>query len=355
MQGPRTVALGGGHGLSTLLRGLKAKTEHLTAIVTVSDDGGSSGVLREMLGLPPPGDLRDCIAALSDAEPLMNLLFQYRFGRGTPLDGHSFGNLLIAAMTGITGDFGSAISEVGRVLAVRGRIVPSSLGNIDLCAEVRDTSGAEARLVCGQSRIAASAGTVERVFLRPEHVKGHPEAIRALLMADLVVMGPGSLYTSVLPNLLIADIREAIRASDALCIYVCNVATQPGETDGYDVGDHVRALIEHAGDDICDLVVANDDTDHRLPAGSGSSMVQPRYNADLPAALVLEDLVDQELPWRHDAQKLATAVMKVFAGNGTVGVSADAVAESWRTCKIPDQCANGYTVKGAQNGDQSRH
>ncbi len=318
-EGSRVVALGGGHGLSTLLRGLKGETEHLTAIVTVADDGGSSGILRETMGLLPPGDLRDCIAALADAEPLMNLLFQYRFGRGSPLDGHSFGNLLIAAMTGITGDFGSAISEVSRVLAVQGRIVPSSLDSIELCAEVRDSASGDVQLVCGQSRVAHSEGSIERVFLRPEQVKGHPEAVRAILQADLVVIGPGSLYTSVLPNLLIADIREAIRASAAICVYVCNVATQPGETDGYDVGDHTRALMEHAGDDICDLVMANSTTDPDLPAGSGSVMVAPTCGKDLSATVVLGDLVDRDLPWRHDARKLAHAVMRVLEDHDAAG------------------------------------
>ncbi|NLD74871.1 MAG: YvcK family protein, partial [Chloroflexi bacterium] len=327
---PRIVAIGGGHGLSTLLRGLKTHTDDLTAIVTVADDGGSSGMLRQELGLPPPGDLRDCIAALAEAEPLMANLFQYRFGRDTRLDGHSFGNLFIAAMAGITGDFESGVSEASRVLAVRGRILPSSLENVELCAEVRHPDnargdenargnenarggeGERGTLVRGQSRIAAAGGDVERVFLQPEGVKGYPGAIRALLRAELIVMGPGSLYTSVLPNLLIADIREAVRASDAVRVYVANVATQPGETSGFDLGRHVEALAEHVGEGFCDVVIGNDSIDHTLPPNSRSEMVRPHIVAPDGLRVVLADLVDEELPWRHDAAKLAAVVMDEY-------------------------------------------
>lgn len=321
--GPRIVAIGGGHGLSTLLRGLKRHTAQITAIVTVADDGGSSGVLRQELGLPPPGDLRDCIAALAEAEPLMASLFQYRFGRDTQLAGHALGNLLIAALTGITGDFESAVAAASRVLAVRGRILPSSLDNIQLCAEVHGGEPPEgagpgaggAELVCGQSRIAAAGGRVERVFLQPEVVKGHPEAIRALLQADLIVMGPGSLYTSVLPNLLIPDIREAARAADALRVYVCNVATQPGETAGYDLGDHVRALCDHVGEGLFDVVVGNNRLDYAWPPGSRSQMVRPTVDSAAGMGafrLVLADLADAALPWRHDADKLADVVLNEY-------------------------------------------
>ena len=312
VRGPRLVAIGGGHGLSTLLRGLKTHTDDLTAIVTVADDGGSSGVLRQELGLPPPGDLRDCIAALAEAEPLMANLFQYRFGRDTRLDGHSFGNLFIAAMTGITGDFESGVSEASRVLAVRGRILPSSLDNIALGAEIHHTAGAAGALVHGQSRIAAADGEVERVFLQPERVKGYPEAIRALLRAELIVMGPGSLYTSVLPNLLIADICEAVRASSALRIYVANVATQPGETAGYDLGRHMAALERHVGEGICEVVIGNDSLHHTLPSASRSEMVRPTIAPREGLRVVLADLVDEQLPWRHDAAKLAAVVLAEY-------------------------------------------
>jgi len=314
VRGPRIVALGGGHGLSTLLRGLKAHTNDLTAIVTVADDGGSSGVLREELGLLPPGDLRDCIVALAEAEPLMTQLFQYRFGRGTGLEGHVFGNLFIAALAEVTGDFESAIAEAGRVLAVRGRILPSSLENVRLCAEVRERGKPQADpfLVYGQSRIAQAGGMVERLYLVPSEVKGYPEAIRALLRAEMIVLGPGSLYTSVLPNLLVADICNAVRASRALKVYVCNLATQPGETDDYTAGDHVRALCGHLGSGFCDQVLVNSNTDFQLPPRSGSEMVQPRSAEADGYRVILEDLVDRELPWRHDPGKLAEALMRLY-------------------------------------------
>jgi uncharacterized cofD-like protein len=319
MQGPRIVTVGGGHGLSTLLRGLKNHTSSLTAIVTVADDGGSSGVLREQLGLLPPGDLRDCIAALADAEPLMTELLQYRFGQGSGLNGHSFGNLFIAAMAGITGNFDSAISGASRVLAVRGRILPSALEDVTLCAEVRERGDphAESSLVQGESRITATGGVIERMYLQPSHVRGNPQAIRALLHADMIVLGPGSLYTSVLPNLLVEDISNAIRASQALKVYVGNVATQPGETDDFTLGDHVQALAEHLGADFCSYVLGNANTAFELPAASGSVMVKPQYDNVHDCQVVLEDLVDRELPWRHDPLKLATALMRLYYAYGT--------------------------------------
>jgi len=314
VHGPRIVALGGGHGLSTLLRGLKVRTDDLTAIVTVADDGGSSGVLREELGLLPPGDLRNCIVALAEAEPLMTQLFQYRFGRGTGLEGHAFGNLFIAALAEVTGDFESAIAEASRVLAVRGRILPSSLENVRLCAEVRErgNAGADPYLVYGQSHIAEARGVVERVYLLPSNVKGYPEAIRALLRAEMIVLGPGSLYTSVLPNLLVADIRNAIRASPALKVYVCNVATQPGETDDYTAEDHAQALCGHLGPGFCDHVLVNSNTGFPLPPHSGSAMVQPRCAEADGYRVILEDLVDRELPWRHDSGRLAEVLMRLY-------------------------------------------
>ena len=313
-EGLRVVALGGGHGLSTLLRGLKKHTSNLTAIVTVADDGGSSGVLRREMGLPPPGDLRNCITALAEAEPLMSQLFQYRFGRGTGLGGHAFGNLFIAALAAVTGDFAKAVSEAGRVLAVRGRILPSSLENIMLCAEVRGPANLDKdpHLVCGESSITKAGGLIERVFLQPSDVRGYPEATRAILNADMIAVGPGSLYTSVLPNLLISDIRNAVKASAALKVYVCNVATQPGETDGYDAADHVHALHEHLGPGFCDYVLANSTTDCQLPPGSGSAMVQPQFGTMDECQVMVEDLVDRDLPWRHDPSKVAGALMRLY-------------------------------------------
>ena len=317
-RGPRVVALGGGHGLSTLLRGLKDRYCDLTAIVTVADDGGSSGVLRRETGILPPGDLRRCIAALADAEPLMTQLFEYRFGHGAGLDGHAFGNLFIAAMAGIMGDFERGVSEVSRVLAVKGRVLPSSLDHLLLCAEVR-APGDEGSmtLVQGQSQIAAVRGVVERVYLQPSEPKGYPLAISALLNADLILLGPGSLYTSIIPNLLVPDILAALRASEAFKVYICNVATQPGETADYTVGDHVRALTEHMGGSACDCVLANGNTDWSLPSASNSTMVRPTLHGAPEGGdaatwrLVIEDLVDHTLPWRHDSAKLASAALRL--------------------------------------------
>lgn len=313
------MALGGGHGLATLLRGLRNCTDDLTAVVTVADDGGSSGVLRETMGLLPPGDLRNCIVALAETEPLMRQLFQYRFGRGTGLDGHAFGNLFIAALAEITGSFENAVMAASRVLAVRGRILPASLEDVVLCAEVRlGGSGAAPTLVRGQSRVAKAGGVVERVYLQPSDAHGYPEAVRAILQAELIVLGPGSLYTSVLPSLLIGDIREAAAATQALKIYVCNVATQPGETDGYTVGSHVKALAEHLGDKFCDCVLANANTGFSLPANSGSAPVLAAGNEQIPHQVVLEDLVDRDLPWRHDPAKLASALLRICRTSGVL-------------------------------------
>ena len=248
----------------------------------------------------------------------MTQLFQYRFGRGAGLDGHAFGNLFIAAMAGITGDFEGAISEASHVLAVRGRILPSTLQNVTLCGEVRDGGAAgELRMVYGESAITEAEGVVERVYLQPDNPHGYPEAIRALLEADIIVLGPGSLFTSILPNLLVPEICEAIKASRALKVYVCNVATQRGETDGYTVGDHVRALGAHLGPGFCGYVVANARRDFELPPASGSTMVQPGFDGVTDCELVLDDVVDAALPWRHDPDKLAAAIMRLYRAAGS--------------------------------------
>src|SRR5215212_3530685 len=239
-RGPKIVTIGGGTGLSTMLRGLKRYSANITAIVTVADDGGSSGRLRRDLGVLPPGDFRNCIVALAEAEPLMDQLFQYRFREGSDLEGHSFGNLFIVAMSGITGNFEEAIREASRVLAVRGQILPSTLANVTLFAELSDEA-----LVEGESKISEATIPIKRVYLQPERPAAYPEAVRAILEADLVVIGPGSLYTSILPNLLVDGIAKALMATDAFTVYVCNVATQPGETDGFRMGDHVKTLLSH--------------------------------------------------------------------------------------------------------------
>lgn len=312
-RGPKIVAMGGGTGLSTLLRGLKERTDHLTAIVTVADDGGSSGKLRRQLGVLPPGDIRQCIAALADSEPLVTQLFQYRFGEGTGLDGHSFGNLFIAAMAGVTGNFERAILESSRVLAVRGQILPSTLQNVTLCADTRDVAPASDGLarVAGESEITQRGRPIERVYLEPEHVPAYPGVVRAILDADLIIAGPGSLYTSVLPNLLVEDIQRALEASRALKLYICNVATQPGETDHFSVEDHFDALTQHVGKGIFTHVVANSNYNFTLPEHSHSTMVHPA-NSTRQFELILADLVDEAQPWRHDPSKLAREILQRY-------------------------------------------
>ncbi|RME75076.1 MAG: YvcK family protein, partial [Chloroflexi bacterium] len=242
-EGPNVVAIGGGTGLSILLRGLKRHTDNITAIVTVADDGGSSGRLRRELGVLPPGDFRNCIAALADDEALITQLFQYRFRSGQGLEGHSFGNLFITAMAEITGSFEQALVESSRVLASRGTILPSTLEDVTLFAEVDE--GAQTRKIEGESAIPASKLPIERVYLQPDEPRAYPPAVQAILNADLIIAGPGSLYTSVIPNLLVSELTHAIRASNAPKVYICNVATQPGETDDYTLDDHVRAIEAH--------------------------------------------------------------------------------------------------------------
>ncbi len=308
-KGPKIVAMGGGTGLSTLLRGLKEYTDKLTAIVTVADDGGSSGRLRRELGVPPPGDFRQCIAALADSEPLMTQLFQYRFGEGAGLDGHSFGNLFIAAMAGVTGNFERALLESSRVLAVRGQILPSTLASVTLYADTRDP---EAARVAGESEITHHGKPIERVYLGPEHVPAYPGVVRAILEADLIIAGPGSLYTSVLPNLLVEDVQRALQVSKAMKIYVCNVATQPGETDDFSVEDHFDALTQHVGPGIFTHVIANNNWHVNFPQNAQSQMVHLRERGTRSFQLTLEDVVDEEKPWRHDPQKLARVVLDLY-------------------------------------------
>ena len=314
-RGPKVVALGGGTGLSVLLRGMKEYTDHLTAIVTVADDGGSSGRLRQELGVLPPGDFRNCIVALSDAEGLTSRLFQYRFGEGMGLNGHSFGNLFIVAMAEVTGSFEQALVESSRVLAVRGQVLPSTLQNVTLCADLREEQAGEEggwRRVEGESSITQQLGAIERVFLEPEEVPAYPEAVKAILEADLIVAGPGSLYTSVLPNLLVPDVTRAIRASRALKVYVCNVATQSGETDGYGVEDHMRAIREHVGQPLFDTVLANDRFLGPVAAPSGAQWVRLPEEDKSGYRLVTADLVDEDLPWRHDSGKLARNLIELY-------------------------------------------
>jgi uncharacterized cofD-like protein len=302
-RGPKIVAIGGGHGLNTLLRGLKEHTDNITAIVTVADDGGSSGRLRRDLGMLPPGDFRNCLAALSESEGLLSQLFQYRFGDNTDLEGHNFGNLYLTAMTAITGSFESALEESSRVLAVRGRVMPSTLAEVTLCAEVmmpeaeavalgHNISRSRLSHVRGESNVGHSGGRIQRVYLDPEDPPAYPRTIRAILDADLVVIGPGSLYTSVLPNLLVPDLAQALAATEAQRMYVCNVATQAGETEGFDVEDHVAALLHHVENSVFSVVLANATFPAARAPGPGVDWVRPPKSAQSGYRLVLADLVD---------------------------------------------------------------
>ena len=307
-RGPRIVAIGGGTGLSTLLRGLKGYSANITAIVTLADDGGSSGRLRQQLGIAPPGDIRNCIAALADAEPLMTQLMQYRFPPGSGLDDHAFGNLFIAAMTAVTGDFEEAVRESNRVLAVRGQVLPATSVPLTLAATLQ--SG---RKVSGQVSISSADEPIAHVSIEPPDVRANPEAIERILEADLVVVGPGSLYSSVLPNLLISDIRDAVAAAEGVRAYVCNVATQPGETGFYTAAQHLEALIDHVGDGLFDYVLLNDNHDAQRPEGWLGQPVQVdvRQLEELPITIVEEDLVDVTNAHRHDPAKLAAALMRI--------------------------------------------
>jgi uncharacterized cofD-like protein len=311
-RGPKVVALGGGTGLSTLLRGLKEYTTRITAIVTVADDGGSSGRLRQELGVLPPGDIRNCIAALADAEALTVQLFQYRFGQGMGLDGHSFGNLFIAAMAGVTGSFERAILESSRVLAVRGRILPSTLQDVTLCADLCAEDSATPDWVAGESQITATQLPIERVFLQPDGVRAYPEALRAILDADLIVAGPGSLFTSVLPNLLVEDITRAVRASPAPKVFICNVANQPGETNGFTLGDHVAALERHVGRGVFSHVLANCRPPPSLADHPEINPVPLIYEPGQDYQVLEADMMDEDNPWRHDPSKLARELMAFY-------------------------------------------
>jgi uncharacterized cofD-like protein len=321
-KGPRVVALGGGTGLSTLLRGLKKYTGNLTAIVTVADDGGSSGRLRKEYRILPPGDFRQCITALADVEPLMTTLFQHRFKEGS-LNGHSFGNLFIMAMAEITGDFEHAIRESGRVLAVRGQIVPSTLRDVTLIAEMAD---GETRV--GESSIPHANGNgdgdghgalatvtaIKRVFLQPESTI-NPEAEEAILNAEMITVGPGSLYTSILPNLVVDGMAEALKASPAIKVFICNVATQPGETDFFRVSDHLKAIENHLGTNIFDFVVVNSNNNFPLPtsaqtAGIKRVVYDPATVNQRSIHAVLVDVVNPRISTHHDPDKLARAIMK---------------------------------------------
>lgn len=303
---PRIVVIGGGTGLSVMLRGLKQKPLDITAIVTVADDGGSSGILREELQIPPPGDIRNVLSALADIEPLLAEVLKYRFQNGTGLAGHSLGNLILAAMTDITGDFVTGITELSRIFAVRGRVLPAANQAIVLKAEMEDGS-----IVVGESTIPKSGLAIRKVFIEPADVEPLPEAVLALQEADAILIGPGSLYTSILPNLIVPKLADAIVKSDAVKLFVCNVMTQPGETDNYSVSDHLDAIHAHIGRHLFDYVIVNDGEIppqvQTLYAEKGSTAV----HLDLEEVtrrgykVIADTLVLFRTYLRHDAAKLS--------------------------------------------------
>ncbi|NBC73408.1 gluconeogenesis factor YvcK family protein [Paenibacillus sacheonensis] len=275
-QQPRIVVIGGGTGLSVMLRGLKEKPLDITAIVTVADDGGSSGILRNELQMPPPGDIRSVLIALADVEPLLSDMLKYRFNSGTGLAGHSLGNLMLAAMTDISGDFVSGVRMLSKVLAVRGRVLPAAGEAIVLKGETVDGT-----IITGESNIPKAGKAIKRVFIEPADVEPLEEAVEAIREADAILIGPGSLYTSIIPNLLVPKLAQSIVESDAVKIFVCNVMTQPGETDNYSVSDHLAAVHAHIGHHLFDYVIVND--------GEIPEQVQQKY-AEMGAKAVHLDL-----------------------------------------------------------------
>jgi uncharacterized cofD-like protein len=311
-RGYKIVTVGGGTGLATLLRGLKKHTSNLTAIVTVSDDGGSSGRLQKELGVLPPGDIRNCLVALADDEALVTDLFRYRFTEGDGLTGHSFGNLFLAALTGITGNFDDAIKVSSRVLNIKGRVLPATLAVAQLCARLSNGS-----LVEGESAISKSSSPIDHVFLDPPQAEPLDEVIAAIRDADAIVLGPGSLYTSIMPNLLVQRVAHEIEAANAVKIYVCNVMTQPGETEGYTASKHVEALIANAKAHVCDFVIVNDELprklldvyaeERQLPVVVDKGKLDRLHVQTVRAAVISEtDTV------RHDPEKLAAVVIGVI-------------------------------------------
>ncbi|HIK54757.1 MAG TPA: YvcK family protein [Synechococcales cyanobacterium M55_K2018_004] len=315
-RGPRIVVIGGGTGLSTLLRGLKAYSANITAIVTVADDGGSSGRLRREIGVLPPGDIRNCLAALADEEKLLTELFQYRFRAGDGLTGHSFGNLFLTAMSEVTGDLERAIAASSKVLAIRGQVLPATLEDMRLWADLSD-----GRHIEGESNITGARGTIVRIGCTPAYPPALPKAIHAIRNADYIIIGPGSLYTSVIPNLLVPDIVEAIAQSKAPRIYVCNIMTQPGETQGYTVSDHIRAIDRVCGVKLFDAVLV------QKKAPSAQSLIHYAQEGSQPVyfdreavmrlgrrAVIANIMHEDERTGlvRHDSDRLARILLRWF-------------------------------------------
>lgn len=314
--GPRIVVLGGGTGLSVLLRGLKTYTSNISAIVTVTDDGGSSGRLRTELGVLPPGDIRNCLVALADKETVMEEVLSYRFKQGQGLTGHSLGNLLLVALSEMAGGFVHAIQELSKVLAVRGQVLPATLAQAVLCAEMMD-----GQMVEGETQITGLKGHIKRVYLKPSNPQPVDESLKAIAQAEAIILGPGSLYTSIIPNLLVEGIVEAIRQSRGKKIYICNVMTQPGETDGYTASDHLQAIYEHCGCNLVDYIIVNNRLALRKQLkkyetqGAYPVKVNTQGLAKLGVGVVQENLLDQSDLVRHNPQRLAQTVINLIISN----------------------------------------
>ncbi|NMA69004.1 MAG: YvcK family protein [Desulfitobacterium sp.] len=311
-RGPKIVVIGGGTGLSNLLRGLKNYTRNLTAIVTVADDGGSSGKLRHEMGILPPGDIRNCLVALSDTENIMEKLFSYRFDTGT-LKGHSLGNLFIAGLADTFGDFQKGIEQVSKVFSLRGTVYPSTLSQVVLGAEFTDGT-----CVRGETQVRDTCGRIKRVYLEPEDCEPIPEALQALEEADLIVLGPGSLYTSVLPNLLVKKLKAKIQEVDAPCVYICNIMTEPGETDDFQVADHLQSIIDHCGTGLVDVVLANkepipQDLLERYAAEGSYAVVGDAESVEwLGCKYVEGEFLQAGETIRHAPERLAKALIRLL-------------------------------------------
>lgn len=310
------MALGGGTGLSTLLRGLKEVTSNITAIVTVTDDGGSSGRLRGDLGMLPPGDIRNCLVALADRESSLERLFSYRFSKGGELAGHSLGNLLLAGLTQETGNLAQAVQEASKILAVRGRVLPVTLDNVVLVGEMGD-----GRVIRGETNMVSDAARIKRVFLDPADCTPLKAAIDAIMSADAVILGPGSLYTSVIPNLLVPGISEAIRKSKAKTYYICNIMTQPGETDAYLASHHLKAIIDHCGPGLIDKIIVNNETispklkEKYQAKGAKPVKLDENRLKKLGVEVIQYPLCAQHDLARHDPEKTLRVLMEEIQGH----------------------------------------
>lgn len=317
-RGPKIVVVGGGTGLSTLLRGLKEYSSNITAIVTVADDGGSSGRLRREIGVLPPGDIRNCLAALADEEELLTELFQYRFKAGDGLVGHSFGNLFLTVMSEITGDLEQAATASSKVLAISGKVLPSTLSDVSLWAEMED-----GRIIEGESNIPEAKGRIKGIGCIPANPPALPAAVKAIEEAEYIIIGPGSLYTSIIPNLLVPDIRDAIARANVPRIYVCNIMTQPGETDGYSVGDHIREIDRVSKAKLFDAVLVH----HQLPSPRSLEhyALENSYPVDLDRPeiaelnrrIVMANVMEEDLDRghvRHSPSQLARVLLRWYSG-----------------------------------------